>query len=522
MHLDKLKKFLEKKYQCEIFTDLDQYLTLPANQLYKDLDLIKKDSYPNNYRIFYYVLTPIDSNLIRHLQTTVAALKIPNFFVILISNQKEAKNIIEEIANQLTPDQDPINFIKCSDSLRELTKGQITNLTISETICINAWTNVFVDNAGFTKPCCIYQASNISDIRDVSLRDTINAEPMKTLRQRLLNGEKPNECSQCWTEEANQKTSKRLQDNYRFRHIRKEIDWNQIDHIEPKTLNLKLGNICNLSCRICEPKQSSSFDNEVKQNINLQKFYKSLTVDNSWVQNKESKFWQSMKSSKNSLRLIQFEGAEPLLVKRHFEILDFYIQEGVADNISLHYNTNASIFPELKLETFEKFRDVEFTLSIDNLGKKFEYERYGIDWTTVENNIKRFSQLDRLKYSVNVNSTVSALNLMDMYDVFLYFKKLNIPIEFNILYMPEDMSIAVLTEDTKKYILAKFNSIANEEFQQKIKPVLMYMINTKLNFLHQFIDRNQCLDNSRKQVFSEVYPELYNFTRKHNHGNQTV
>lgn len=519
MQLDKLRKYLEKKHHCEIFADLDLYLELPVNQLYKDLSRIKKDSYPDNYRIFYYTLSPANSDLIQHWQKTLAQLQIPNFFVKLISNQQHNTLFLKQAAEQFTSDQEPIELIVCSDLIHNITK-QKTNFIIPDTVCINAWTNVFVDNAGYTKPCCIFQGSNISTVEKTTLVDTLNSDSMKKLRQEMLSGIKPKECNQCWIEEENKKISKRLQDNYRFRGIAGDIDWNQIDNIDPATLNIKLGNICNLSCRICEPKQSSSFDHEVKHNTILEKFYKPNIYNNKWVQDEHGLFWQSMKDSKDSLKVIQFEGAEPLLVKQHFKILDYYVAQGIAQNICLHYNTNASIFPETKFEIFEKFQQVEFTLSIDNLDKKFEYERFGVSWKTVDSNIQKFACLDKSKFTVNVNTTVSALNIMDTYNLFQYFNNAGIPIDFNILYTPNDMSIAVLTDETKKYILAKFDSIPNNEFRQKIEPVLTYMITTKLDLLQRFIDRNQVLDNSRNQSFSDTYPELYNFIRKH-HGNQT-
>ena len=62
---------------------------------------------------------------------------------------------------------------------------------------------------------------------------------------------------------------------------------------------------------------------------------------------------------------------------------------GYADNIEIHYNTNGTQFPEEFIETWRKFRKVEIAFSIDNLGERFEFERSGAKWAEVEAKIGR-------------------------------------------------------------------------------------------------------------------------------------
>jgi hypothetical protein len=189
------------------------------------------------------------------------------------------------------------------------------------------------------------------------------------------------------------------------------------------------------------------------------------------------------------------------------------VKENVAHNMSLHYNTNGSIFPHSKMHLFDKFKKVQFTLSIDNLGKKFEYERYGASWDSVYSNILEYSRLDKSKYSVNVICTLSALNLANAYDLYQFFKFLDIPIEYNLVYQPIDMSINVLTEPAKKYILSKIN-VDDPDFNSKIEPIIKQLKSNNNNLIDRFYSRIHKFDDSRQQKFSDVYPELYNFLRK--------
>jgi molybdenum cofactor biosynthesis enzyme MoaA len=482
--------------------------------MYTDLSAIKKDTYAVNDRLFFYSLSPINKELVFHLQKTIAALDIPNYFVQIVSNQTDIVQLLVEAQHKHAPDQDPITVVACTDE-STAQPAQSTNFTIPETICVNPWINLFLDTAGSANPCCIYLDPNQQlNINTQSFDEIMNSQPLKDLRKQLLDGEQPAGCRICWSEEAHNKQSKRLRDNYVFKDALGMIDWNQTDNLAPRALDIKLGNICNLSCRICSPDQSTTLNNEVKNTVQLQSLYKPIDLNTNWVQNRDSIFWTDMKSAKDSLTYVQLEGGEPLLVKRHFEILEFYAAENTAQNMCLHYNTNGTIFPADRIPLWDQFKRVEFTLSIDNLGKKFEYERYGASWDAVCANIVKYSKLDRSKYTINVLCTLSALNLADAHDLYVFFKNLDIPIEYNILNQPADMSINVLTQDAKKYILSKIGNIEDSEFSSKIDPVIKQLLNNDNNLLDRFMDRARAVDESRQQKFSDVYPELYNFLRK--------
>ena len=80
-------------------------------------------------------------------------------------------------------------------------------------------------------------------------------------------------------------------------------------------------------------------------------------------------------------------------------MLKFSADNGFAENIEIHYNTNGTHFPEEFIETWKKFRKVEIAFSIDNLGERFEYERSGAKWEEVEANIQRFHALKKIGHN---------------------------------------------------------------------------------------------------------------------------
>ena len=87
---------------------------------------------------------------------------------------------------------------------------------------------------------------------------------MKSLRQAFLDGKKPSTCNKCWSVEQAGRKSKRIlaYDMLEYTKVFNKIDY---EDINPKTiqfLDLKLGNICNLKCRICGSWSSSKWAQE--------------------------------------------------------------------------------------------------------------------------------------------------------------------------------------------------------------------------------------------------------------------
>jgi organic radical activating enzyme len=77
----------------------------------------------------------------------------------------------------------------------------------------------------------------------------------------------------------------------------------------------------------------------------------------------------------------EITGGEPFLIKQQFDLLQFAADCGEAHHIEVHYNTNGSIFPDHAPAIWSHFKKVEIAFSIDNVGKRFEYELKHGKWT---------------------------------------------------------------------------------------------------------------------------------------------
>ena len=134
--------------------------------------------------------------------------------------------------------------------------------------CVLPWVSLEASPIGTVRPCCLATEEitdglgNKFDLNTASLSDIVNSNDMNRMRKAFLNGWKPEVCKRCWSEEDAGRTSKRMHTLDRLKDILKdENEWTE----KPKHLyflDLKLGNICNLRCRICGSWSSSTYAGE--------------------------------------------------------------------------------------------------------------------------------------------------------------------------------------------------------------------------------------------------------------------
>lgn len=127
-------------------------------------------------------------------------------------------------------------------------------------ICCIPWISMETTPMGKCRPCCLAKEEIPGiDLRNDTIQDAYNSGYMQDLRQQFLNGEKPETCNRCWEEESAGKMSKRMNTKVRLKHLMPNIQYQNLKPDQLWFLDLKLGNVCNLKCRICGSWSSSKW-----------------------------------------------------------------------------------------------------------------------------------------------------------------------------------------------------------------------------------------------------------------------
>tara|TARA_B100001057_G_C22866071_1_gene956526 strand:+ start:4075 stop:5514 length:1440 start_codon:yes stop_codon:yes gene_type:complete len=465
------------QYDILYIEKVKYFLQQPINQLYRELVKHKRQYYAPNQRIVF-----IDS---------VSTVDTKPFYAYL-----------NRILKHLDIDE---CFVHIEHHGNE-TVANPTNFDIPESICVTPWINLEIRQQGNLSPCCIYKTDNYSNVKNASVKDIDYSD----LRQQLLNGEQPTGCSQCWHNEKNNVRSKRQNDAYVYRDKIFDIDYNDTKTNKLVSLDIKINKTCNLSCRMCTPALSSKWANEVSRHKESYPQFSSLPlVKHEWTDTNGSKVWKDLEEITSDLLYLTFSGGEPLLDKTHYSMLQYFINKQRSSDISLHYNTNATVFASNLIPLWSRFKEVALSFSIDNTGKKFEYERYGESWKKIVDTIEKYKKVTDTILNLNVWCTITTLNILDTYTLFQFCKAQGLPISFNLLNDPRQLNICLFNKKQKKYITNKLLNIQDDEFRKIIEPIMALMNNSTISTdTENMIDFLSITDKIRKQDYKHTYKEL--------------
>jgi MoaA/NifB/PqqE/SkfB family radical SAM enzyme len=358
-------------------------------------------------------------------------------------------------------------------------------------------------------------SGNKFDLNTASFIDIQNSNSMRQLRQDFLDQKQPQTCRKCWREERSGRTSKRMHTLDRLKHMLPDQDWT----VDPKPLiflDLKLGNICNLKCRICGSWSSSTFATEELQFIDQRENKKEnhhyqMLKKGAWPR-ENPVFWKEIDQISDQIQYIEFTGGEPFMIREHFDMLQGLVDRDIAQNIEIHYNTNGTQWPEGAEQIWRHFKHVEIAFSIDDVGARFEYQRSNAVWSEVEHNISRFRELRarNSNISLQVCCTVNVFNVYYLETVaqwivrqqfdFIYWNMMHDAYYFSIATLPQEAK-AEITQQLKQ---AQVSGKIRTEFDR----IADFMNGG--NSLDGFILRMKVadLDRKRQQNLADVEPEF--------------
>jgi len=388
--------------------------------------------------------------------------------------------------------------------------------------CILPWISLETTPIGTVRPCCLTTSeipnehNSAYNLANDSLHTIRNSTSMEVLRQAFLDGIQPTICNRCWTEEDANRTSKRMHMLDKLKHI---IPDDLTSKPKPLSfIDLKLGNICNISCRICGSWSSSTYASEELKQLPKDERKYSFAYDmnraGAWPR-KVDTFWDELLENASDIRYLEITGGEPFMIKEHFDFLEKLVKLGYSNDIEIHYNTNGTIYPE-QAEVWKHFKHVEIAFSIDDIGDRFEYQRNGANWNSVVSNISRFKQLrkDSDNISLQICVTSNIFNVYYLEEIAKWIECQNKDDDFSFVYwnMLHDAPMHCITAFPKtiKTIISDklLSADINEVFKEEFKNIVSFM-QTKSNILIDDIINNiKMMDERKGDNFSDSHLEL--------------
>jgi hypothetical protein len=336
-------------------------------------------------------------------------------------------------------------------------------------------------------PCCWYTEG-------IPLTDNISWNNSKLLKIRQDNKNNildKSGCKQCIYMEKNGDQSRRTGVNEYYKSQATDLSG-------PRGLEISIDFTCNLACVYCGPDVSTQWRRE-------------LGTDNKTfpIRLNEPDIIKILDQiDLSNLDNIHFYGGDPFFTRTHEIILDYIDQRVGLKNLYIWYNTNGTLrVPERVFELWNKCRLIKIYFSIDDIGKRFEYIRYGAVWNQVEDNMMWYRSESPVNVMFALQPTLSSLNLYYHQELhnwktqnfntnrlgdFTDITRHNVFNKFELTAMPDELLTKCL-ENNK-------NDPWVVEFSRSFKHNPIALAKTKLEIKQ--------LEQRRNLNFTEIFPEL--------------
>ena len=369
-----------------------------------------------------------------------------------------------------------------------------------------------------------------------------NSKDMRDIRKSMLNGEKIEGCSVCYLQEDSGRTSNRqhsldewnwrLGSNELQKRFQQAADNDGIVFDDPVYLDLRLGNLCNLKCRMCNPWNSSQIEKEhpaliaespeyeVVWKKTFGKFPTDASEKQSWFDS--DVMWDQVIGLIPKLKKVYMTGGEPTLIKNNFRFMQKCIEEDRKD-ILLFFNTNCTNVNRNFLELIKQFDKININASIDGVGIVNEYIRAPSSWPHVSSNVELLAQLPNV--NLGITPTVQIYNIFNLVDTLKWVENLSekydkqIFVDFLINVHPYQLSVNILPDHMREKALKMLTKFKNYDMK-KHPDMTMNSLTGIIGLLQQPRDTDYeeqlenfkiytlSLDKHRSQSISDLHPDL--------------
>jgi sulfatase maturation enzyme AslB (radical SAM superfamily) len=378
-------------------------------------------------------------------------------------------------------------------------------LETNKRFCLYPWMHL-LEEYGDVYLCSKSGHAPVKKLKDIT--DWKTDTDFVEVRRKMLAGEYNDKCKLCYAEQELGFTSTRVHES---------LDWGvklnikslkDLEKFEiPVYYEVRPSNKCNLQCRMCSPHNSDLIDEEFKK-IDI------IVPD-------RPRIWGNYDhiDVENLLpgARIYSTGGEPTLIPAFYEFLEKCVSLGRTD-LDITFNTNAQKVSDKLINLLLKFKNVNFSVSIDGYGKVNDYIRWGSDWEKTVNNLYKIKNAGLYISLEAIPSIWNITNLHLLYE----FADQEFPGSTMFLQQTywHDDSIRIFNHPNPKLVVESMNRIKQTKIYYTdardnkaiIDTILTYYQDESyicnIDTLKKFFEFNDKLDVSRNVKLVDYIPEL--------------
>ena len=329
-----------------------------------------------------------------------------------------------------------------------------------DTLCLAPWTHTYLSPQTERRMCCASRepAQNFTQYIDtqagtgtyipITLEEHWNSEHMKSVRRRMMAGERLPECDVCNNQLLNT-------DVYRtyfwhlFRHNYNDLmaatHHDGTCDVLPVSWDYRFSNLCNFKCRTCGDMLSSAWETEQKTH----RMVNWADPKNNWMQpavrEQISKFQDAQIEQEFSdaveqhrVEEIYWVGGEPLMYEQHWRYMKRIIELGDGPRVYARYNTNLSRVEyrgiNLYRDILPGIRDWQICASLDGTGSVGEYIRTGLDYDQWLENFRGAVAIQRHSRQVRIDFTLTLPGMFEIKQITELARQFNVGVLAKVVF----------------------------------------------------------------------------------------
>jgi hypothetical protein len=312
---------------------------------------------------------------------------------------------------------------------------------MSKVFCDKPFNHNYVHPNGKMRLCCTTVQDlptdnnyNLFDANKHTIEDYWNSNRMKEIRRKMIAGEKIRDCERCYKQEEQGVES------LRSTHGMNEYVVGTLpDGTYQKSANsmqIQLGNICNLKCKMCSQMYSHMHGMETRdigeqdpkwlhwvkeQGANVNNWTNELGIKQEWYKNTEFKLKMFEHISKNILQL-NVIGGEPTLIPEFYELFEYCDQQGTLGDKNITIVTNLTNTNPRLTKWLPKLKEWTIWASVDGVGERTEYIRYPSRWDKILESLEFYRSILGTNGQIVLSPAVQLLNIDQLDDMVKWWK----------------------------------------------------------------------------------------------------
>lgn len=313
-------------------------------------------------------------------------------------------------------------------------------MNLPDNLCMAPWTHTYLSPQTERRMCCasrepaqsfeqyIDTAQGSGQYQPLTLDEHWNSEHMRSVRRRMMAGERLPECEVCNNKLLNADVYRSYFNQlfgHKYETAMAATDATGFTTVKPVSWDYRFSNLCNFKCRMCGDMLSSAWESEQRQHGMIDW----SNSKNNWMQPAvrqaisqfqdsqiESEFAQAVEEHR--VEEIYWVGGEPLMYEQHWRYMARIIELGDGPRVYARYNTNLSRIEysgsNLYQDILSGLRDWQICASLDGTGRIGEYIRTGLDYEKWLENFRQGVAVARHPRQMRIDFT---LTLPGMFEV---------------------------------------------------------------------------------------------------------